>query len=104
MGENGAVASLDRKARREALEELRGRYFKELEHTLLAYMAIRDDEKAPAAARVNAGKRIEAMLGVPRTGAEQVPNIPATPESGPDSPAPKLDKAVEDRIKGILGK
>jgi len=95
-------AYLDKKARREALDSLRSKYTDELEKTLQAYVAIRDDAKAPAAARVNAGKRIEAMMGVPRTAEERQPPAPVPTAS--ESPAPKLDEAVEARIRAIIGK
>lgn len=96
--------NLDRKARSLALEDLRERRFRDLEQIYDAMFALATNPEAEDKDRVNGAKVAAQILGVSRPAQEKAPAGPTGPTSGPDSPAPKLDPAVEARIKQVIGK
>lgn len=96
--------SLDKKARALALEELREQKFKDLEKIYDAMFAIATSEDSEDRDKVNAAKVAATMLGLARPAQERAPVAPIAPTTGPGSIAPKLDEAVEARIRAIIGK
>jgi len=72
--------TVDKKAYKQALAELREQYHAELELNLQALIRIRDDEKTGSAVKVDAIRYMNQMLGLPRTAQEKPTEPPVNPK------------------------